>query len=260
VAAASKEIIQIRYTLLPFLYSLFYQANQQGGTVVRSLMHEFPTDPRCLSIDRQFMWGSWLLISPVLDANKRTVHAYFPKARWFDFYTGKEVAQTGRVHELDAALDHMPLHVRGGAMLLTQEHGKNTDESRTHPYGLIVGLDQKGSSEFKTRLFMDEGGDQIDYLKESSEFEFVYRVEGKVHELTIKNVRLNFQFLETNKFDTLRVLGVDSEPKRVEVSVGENASVGLYSFEYNGDSKELFVRSIGIKLAEKAALVRITLV
>ena len=90
-------------------------------------MHRFPTDPRTLDIDRQFMWGSALLISPVLDENKRTVYAYFPKARWFDYYTGVEVTDTGRMHELDAPLDHLPLHVKGGSILVTQEPAKNTD-------------------------------------------------------------------------------------------------------------------------------------
>ncbi len=72
------------------------------------------------------MWGSALMISPVLDQNKRTVYAYFPGTRWFDFYTGEEIEQTGRIHELDAPLDHIPLHVRGGSIIFTQEPALNT--------------------------------------------------------------------------------------------------------------------------------------
>ena len=75
------------------------------------------------------MWGSELLISPVLDYNKRSVYAYFPKeARWFDYHTGKEVEETGRVHELDAPLDHLPLHIRGGSLIVTQKSAMNTVE------------------------------------------------------------------------------------------------------------------------------------
>ena len=59
-------------------------------------MHEFNKDSRAYDNDRQFMWGSSMLISPVLEENKRSVFAYFPKARWFDFYSGKEVLETGR--------------------------------------------------------------------------------------------------------------------------------------------------------------------
>jgi alpha-glucosidase (family GH31 glycosyl hydrolase) len=79
-----------------------------------------------MEIDRQFMWGSSLLISPVLDPNTRSVYAYFPRARWFDYYTGKEILETGRIHEIDAPLDHIPLHVRGGSIIVTQDPAMNT--------------------------------------------------------------------------------------------------------------------------------------
>ena len=55
-----------RYTLLPYLYTLFYQSHTQGTTVIRSLMLEFPTDMTARTIDKQFLWGSALLITPVL--------------------------------------------------------------------------------------------------------------------------------------------------------------------------------------------------
>ncbi len=82
------------------------------------------------------MWGSALLISPVLDRNKRTVYAYFPKARWFDYYTGKEISETGRTHELDAPYDHIPLHIRGGSIIVTQQPAINTVQ-RFNEYDFI---------------------------------------------------------------------------------------------------------------------------
>ena len=73
------------------------------------------------------MWGSSLLISPVLEKNKRTVYAYFPNAKWFDFYTGQEIEESGRIHEIDAPLDRLPLHIRGGSILVLQDSAMNTD-------------------------------------------------------------------------------------------------------------------------------------
>ena len=101
-------------------------------------MHEFATDKRCSDIDRQFLWGSSLLISPVLEENKRSVFAYFPSARWFDYYTGQEIMETGRAHELYAPLDYIPLHVRGNSILVTQVPAMNTELSRKNPFGLII--------------------------------------------------------------------------------------------------------------------------
>lgn len=91
-----------------------------------SIQHRFSNDRRTFDIDQQFLWGKSLLISPVLNPNTRTVFAYFPSDRWFDFYTGLEIPQTGRIHEIDAPSDHLPLHIRGGAILVTQKSDKNT--------------------------------------------------------------------------------------------------------------------------------------
>ena len=73
----------IRYSLLPYLYTLFYNANVNGGTVVRSLIHEFPSDKETHQIDEQFMWGSHLLITPVINPGQTSVNAYLPvRAKW----------------------------------------------------------------------------------------------------------------------------------------------------------------------------------
>ena len=73
VAAISRKVLGIRYSLLPYYYTLFYKAhrsvdssNLPAATVVRPLFFEFPTDANTYPIDWQFMLGSGLLISPVL--------------------------------------------------------------------------------------------------------------------------------------------------------------------------------------------------
>ena len=92
VAEAARKALTVRYTLLPTLYTLFFLHRTQGNTVARALWHEFPLDEEARGIDRQFLWGSGILISPVLEPNVTTVWAHFPpQARWFDYYTGEEV-------------------------------------------------------------------------------------------------------------------------------------------------------------------------
>ncbi len=58
VATSSRTVLRIRYTLLPYLYTLFFQHFADGGTVARALWHEFPLDQIAAGIDRQFFWGS----------------------------------------------------------------------------------------------------------------------------------------------------------------------------------------------------------
>ena len=73
VAAISRKVLGIRYSILPYYYTLFYKAhrpvdstNQPSGTVTRPLFFEFQKDSKTYSIDRQFLIGSAIMISPVL--------------------------------------------------------------------------------------------------------------------------------------------------------------------------------------------------
>ena len=66
-----------RYRLLPYLYSLLYQANQKGDTVVTPLFYEWPEDLNTHDIDEQFMWGSGFMIVPALHP-ENFVQFYLP--------------------------------------------------------------------------------------------------------------------------------------------------------------------------------------
>nr|XP_006825797.1 PREDICTED: maltase-glucoamylase, intestinal-like [Saccoglossus kowalevskii] len=166
-ASYARDVLHVRYTLLPYLYTLFFLANQQGETVVRPLMQEFTSDLMTRTIDRQFLWGPALLISPVLDEGAVTVEAYMTDARWFDYYTGAEVPTRGKYTTLNAPLDYIPLHVRGGYIIPTQQPANTTVISRQLPMGLIVSLDDTYTA--SGSLFWDEG-DTIDSIESNDYF------------------------------------------------------------------------------------------
>jgi alpha-glucosidase (family GH31 glycosyl hydrolase) len=154
VANSTRTALRIRYTLLPYLYTLFYNHNIRGDTVARALWHEFPMDNSTHGIDRQFLWGSGLLVSPVLDEGATSVSAYFPNSPFYDYYTGAEVSTKGASVTLPAPLDFIPVHVHGGNILPTQEPARNTELSRNNPFGLIVALSGGSAT---GQLYFDDG-------------------------------------------------------------------------------------------------------
>nr|XP_025710613.1 putative maltase-glucoamylase-like protein FLJ16351 [Callorhinus ursinus] len=151
----SRKVLQTRYTLLPYLYTLMHKAHTEGSTVVRPLLHEFTNDSRTWDIDRQFMLGPALLISPVLESNTFETPAYFPPGRWYDYSTESGNVSTGEWKILDTPLDHINLHIRGGYILPWQEPAMNTHASRQKFMGLIVALDDNGKAE--GQVFWDDG-------------------------------------------------------------------------------------------------------
>ncbi|KAM7121734.1 maltase-glucoamylase isoform 1-T3 [Molossus nigricans] len=154
-ANMSQSVLRTRYTILPYLYTLMHLAHTQGSTVVRPLLHEFVSDRVTWDIHDQFLLGPAFLVSPVLEPMARNVTAYFPRARWYDYYTGVDINTRGQWKSLPAPLEHINLHVRGGYILPWQEPAQNTHLSRQKFIGFKVALDDKGTAE--GWFFWDDG-------------------------------------------------------------------------------------------------------
>ncbi|KFV47227.1 Maltase-glucoamylase, intestinal, partial [Gavia stellata] len=151
----SRNVLNIRYTLLPYLYTLMYEANAHGSTVVRPLLHEFVEDKTTWEIYRQFLWGPALLISPVLEQGAVEVNAYLPNARWYDYHTDEYIGFRGQFRNLTSPLDHINLHVRGGYILTQQRPANTTFYSRKNPLALTVALNDSQLAE--GQLYWDDG-------------------------------------------------------------------------------------------------------
>ncbi len=85
-----RHFTRLRHRLLPYLYSCCYLAHEQGLPVMRPMVLEFPDDPTCLHLDRQYMLGESLLVASVL-TSEGEVHYYLPSGRWTNFWTNASV-------------------------------------------------------------------------------------------------------------------------------------------------------------------------
>jgi alpha-glucosidase len=160
VAEASRRAMAVRYSMLTYMYTLFYYAHTKGETVMRALAWEFPNDPTLRGTYTQFLLGPSILVTPVLVPNVETVKGVFPGIgegeRWYDWYTLAEVdAQPQENVTLAAPLEHINVHVRGGSILALQQPKYTTKETRQTPYSLLVALDDRG--EASGSLYLDDG-------------------------------------------------------------------------------------------------------
>lgn len=202
VAEASRTAMHIRYSLLPYMYTLFHQAHTTGSTVMRALAWEFPNDPQLAAVDTQFLLGPNILVTPVLEPLVDTVKGVFPGIidgeTWFDWYTGERVnAEAGVNTTISAPLGHIPVYIRGGAVLPLQEPGYTTAESRRNPWGLVVALSREG--EASGELYVDDG--------ESLEPGEVLDVSFKACDGVLK-VDVKGEYKDTNALGNVTVHGV----------------------------------------------------
>ncbi|KAK3754451.1 hypothetical protein QZH41_009234 [Actinostola sp. cb2023] len=160
-AAMARSVLLMRYRLLPYLYTLFANAHLNGGTVARPLFFEFPKDRDTLAIDQQFLWGSSILITPVMQQGATSVTGYFPDATWYDAYTGAELQHQGsggQNHSLNCPmLCNTRLHYRGGSIIMTQDPDITTADSRKNPFELVVALSGVDGVPAKGEVFLDDG-------------------------------------------------------------------------------------------------------
>jgi alpha-D-xyloside xylohydrolase len=107
---------RLRYRLLPYIYSLAWKTTNEAYTPMRPLAMDFRGDVRALNTGDEYLFGPAILVSPVTEPGATSRRIYFPKAKWYDFWTGR-VVDGGAAAEVQASLDRIPLHIRAGSIL-----------------------------------------------------------------------------------------------------------------------------------------------
>ncbi|CAN8004529.1 unnamed protein product [Ixodes hexagonus] len=150
--------IRTRYHFLALLYTLFFRSHMDGGAVVRPVFFEFPLDRATYDIDDQFMWGSVVLFSPVLEENATKHTYYLPLDTWFEYPEGKRVEGSVDPMSRDVTENTTVLiHVRAGQVVPVQPMLRLTQERAQVPFDLYV-YPKNGFA--SGELFVDDGVSQ----------------------------------------------------------------------------------------------------
>ena len=116
VEATAKKYLQLRYRLMPYIYELAHEAATSGLPIVRPLVLEYQNDPASATARNEFLFGSDLLVAPVIWANTFARDVYLPPGEWISFDKGFQ-ASGGQTIGVAAPRDIIPLFVRDGAIL-----------------------------------------------------------------------------------------------------------------------------------------------
>jgi len=111
-----RKYLELRYRMLPYLYSAVRDSALSGLPVMRALWIHHPDDAAAVARDDEYLWGRDVLVAPVVEKGATSRRVYLPKGGWFDFWTNERV-QGGREIERPVDLETMPLYVREGAIL-----------------------------------------------------------------------------------------------------------------------------------------------
>ncbi|CAL4957925.1 unnamed protein product [Urochloa decumbens] len=142
VAKSARNALGMRYKLLPYLYTLNYQAHLTGAPVARPLFFSFPDFTPCYGVSTQFLLGSSVMVSPVLEEGATSVSAMFPPGTWYNLFDTTKVVVSkgggGAPVRLDAPLNEINVHVYQNTVLPMQRGGVISKDARATPFTLVV--------------------------------------------------------------------------------------------------------------------------
>eukprot|EP00238_Polyblepharides_amylifera_P013121 CAMPEP_0196574498 /NCGR_PEP_ID=MMETSP1081-20130531/4193_1 /TAXON_ID=36882 /ORGANISM="Pyramimonas amylifera, Strain CCMP720" /LENGTH=898 /DNA_ID=CAMNT_0041892527 /DNA_START=50 /DNA_END=2743 /DNA_ORIENTATION=+ len=160
-----RDALRMRYSMLPYIYTLFAEASVSNAPVMRPLFYEFPTEAALTTIEDQFMLGPSVLVAPVLKQGQTQVDALLPGSEsdhWYCFHTGARVqgavtADTTRRVAVDTrSLSYIPVFLRGGSILPRRDRPRRSALAmQGDPYTLVVALNSSLAAQGD--LYEDDG-------------------------------------------------------------------------------------------------------
>ena len=193
------EYDELRYRLLPYIYSAAWGVTKNGETLMRALPLEFSSDPRAREVRDQFLFGPALLINPVTTGGATERTLYLPAgASWVDFWTGKTLSG-GQNITAEAPLDRIPMYAKSGSIIA---FGPLAESASAKPDPVELRIYSGADGDFT--LYEDEG-DNYDYERGANSV-IPMHWDDKAQTLTIGDRHGTFPgMLESRTFRVVRV-------------------------------------------------------
>ena len=202
--------IEMRYKLLPYLYTAFRHHIETGTPVLRNLFFYDQTDPECRKYGDQFLAGEDLLVCPVVEAGVKSMNVYLPRGDWYDFWTGKHYTGQQKIRAR-TKVDRLPIFVRAGTVLPTVDKVQYTRQLATaETLHLSLFLADTGSSE----LYWDAGEGYGYRVRQYTLRK--YGVQRAGRQITLAQ-EVEGQYNASFRYANIRLVGLSHPPGRVTV-------------------------------------------
>jgi alpha-glucosidase len=162
VLEISRNYINLRYKLLPYLYSAFYEATQNGNPVMRSLAINYTFDAHIYQeqFQNQYLFGNAFLVAPFTGTDKFGT-VYFPEGKWYDLYTGK-VEQGNRQQIIELTTQKLPVYVKESSIIPMQSLVQYTAQKPTDTLALHI----YNGGVVNKFVYYEDDGESFDYERQ----------------------------------------------------------------------------------------------
>ncbi|GAA4831261.1 glycoside hydrolase family 31 protein [Algivirga pacifica] len=235
----AEAAIQLRYKLLPYIYTLAYENHTKGTPLMRPLMYLEEENKKLLNYSDAYLFGNNFLVAPVLKKGQKSMKVYLPKGNtWFDFYTGKAY-KGGQSIQVDLTMDHIPVFVRGFVpMLPLIQHTEayKLDEMEVHYYNDPMVKNQT------SEVYDDDGRTKGAYEKGQYMLIKMQAVQKGKKRLSMLLSKEGGEYVgkpQAQKI-TLMIHNWTKAPKSVKVN---NNSLSREEYEYHEDKNMITIKT-----------------
>ncbi len=224
VIDVTRKYVELRYQLLPYLYTMFWEYAENGIPMLKSLVLFDQEDPQTHYRTDEFVFGSQILVCPVQEPNAKGRRLYIPRGYWYNYWT-REYVKGGLEKWVDADLDIIPLFIKEGAIIpkypVQQYVGEKTIEQ------LKLEVYYKQGTKEVSKVFED-AQDGYDYTKGRYSLR-TFSFTGKEKEIIIQQHKDGTYLTEYNTIE-LEFIGLPFKIKEIEI---DNVVSDLKSIDFN---------------------------
>jgi alpha-glucosidase len=221
-----RKFIEIRYQLLPYLYTAFWRYTEEGIPILKSLVLFDQEDAHTHYRNDEFIYGEKFLICPIAEPNAKGRRMYFPRGEWYNFWTN-ELIVGGQEFWVDADLDFMPIFVKAGAIIPKYPVQQYVGEKEIKELGLDVYY-KNGKD---TSQVYEDAQDGYDYKKGRFSLRD-FKLIGKKNSLTIQQFKSG-KFITPYKNFKIKLNGLPFKIDRIEV---DHEITDFKKIKINGDN------------------------
>ena len=219
-----RKFIELRYQLLPYLYTAFWKLISHGTPILNSLVLYDQEDAQTHYRTDEFVYGDKILVCPIQEPNAKGRRMYIPRGNWYNFWTD-EFVEGGKEKWVDAEIDSMPIFIKEGAVIPKYPVQQYVDEKKIEEVTLDVYF-KEGKED---SVLFDDAHDGYDYTKGRYSLR-TFKLTGKKKELIIQQHKEGKYIAE---FETFKIIihGLSFEIKEIQI---DNVVIPLDHIKSNG--------------------------
>lgn len=244
----AKRSIELRYKLLPYIYTMTFQNHKSGKPLMIPLFFNETGNKKLLTYDKSYMWGDALLVSPVKERGKKRQVVYLPEgSQWIDFYNGNAY-RGGQYITVPLTIDHIPVFAKGGSFIPMKSKAKSTMHYNLDEFEMHYFFDESQDSSTYT-LYHDDGETPMAY--ETGKYELINFIANfNENELTLSIIpETGEQYGDlSDKRMRMFIKNMYKQPKKIWIN---GINQGEKEWKWNPESNRLLiVMNIGAHKSE----------